>query len=121
IGNTLQALDSQDTALAYEVILVDCSAHDKVKLVADQYERVQYHHRSVRFNPGEGRNIGAGLAQGQLLVFVDSDVVLAPSSLQAAWDNFMAGRRIFGGALELDTQKSHGLAPYLEHFFFNHE
>lgn len=121
IGDTLQSLETQNTALAWEVILVDCSEHDEVEQVANRYQRVHYHHRATRFNPGEGRNIGAGIAQGQLLVFLDSDVVLAPASLQAAWDNFMAGRRIFGGALELDTQKSQGLAPYLEHFFFNHE
>lgn len=118
---TLSCIAAQNTSLDIEVIVVDCSEHKQVADIAAKYATVRYEHRSERFNPGTGRNIGAGLATGELLVFIDADVQLAPGSLAAAWNYFKEGREVFGGALELNTETSQGLASYLEHFFFNHE
>ncbi len=121
ISETLKALQEQTTSATFEIILVDCSEHQEVATIAARFSKVIYEHRSQRFNPGEGRNIGARMARGELLVFVDSDVTLAPHALDAAWKHFTGGIRIFGGALELDTRTSRGVASWLEHYFFNHE
>lgn len=121
IGTTLKALSEQITGKSFEIIVVDCSAHELVKNIVAQYPRARYQHRKERFNPGEGRNIGAQLAQGQLLVFIDSDVQLEVGSLNNAWNHLQEGYAIFGGALELNTDVCADAAAYLEHYFFNHE
>lgn len=121
IGSTLKHLQEQNIDVEVEVILVDCSEHDEVSTVAKDFSNVRFHKESKRFNPGEGRNIGAKLAQGELIVFIDSDVRLAANSLQMAWNQFQEGKHIFGGALELDTEYCADTAAYLEHYFFNHE
>lgn len=121
IATTLEYLSKQNTSANYEIIVVDCSEHDQVKNIVQQYPKARYEHRSERFNPGEGRNIGARLAGGELLVFIDADVQLATGSLAAAWNHLQEGHTIFGGALELNTRVSDDSAAYLEHYFFNHE
>jgi glycosyltransferase involved in cell wall biosynthesis len=121
IATTLAKLHEQQTLLHYEIILVDCSSHDEVQKITNRFAKVRYEHRTQRFNPGEGRNIGAHLAQGELLIFVDADVHLAPNALEAAWKSLRSGKDVFGGALELNTEASDNIASYLEHYFFNHE
>jgi GT2 family glycosyltransferase len=125
IENTLRHLAQQNINLEYEIIVVDCSEHNKVEQIVhhikESFANLRFIHRLKRFNPGEGRNIGAHEAQGELLVFVDADVLLAPNSLQAAWHHFHDGKHIFGGALELNTEVNNSLAAYIEHYFFNHE
>jgi Predicted glycosyltransferases len=121
IDGTLTNICSQSTDLHYEVIVVDCSPHLEVEEIAQRYSKVKFHHQDQRFNPGEGRNIGARLAQGDLLIFVDSDVHLAPGTLAAVWRNFQNGKDIFGGSLELNATVDDSTAAYLEHYFFNHE
>lgn len=121
IAATLANIITQKSSCSYEVVLVDCSNHEEVRKVASAFPQVRYEHRSQRFNPGEGRNIGAQLAQGELLIFIDADVHLAPGALDAAWSALKSGKDIFGGALELNTKVSADMAAYLEHYFFNHE
>lgn len=121
LKRTLDCIVNQEADLAIEVIVVDCSEHEQVKAIAQSYPTVRYEHRAKRFNPGIGRNIGASLAQGELLVFIDADVQLTSNCLSQAWSHYKSGCKILGGALELNRATSHGLAAYLEHFFFNHE
>lgn len=121
IAATLQHLSAQVTTASIEIIVVDCSEHDLVKNIVQQYPQASYQHRTQRFNPGEGRNIGAQLAHGGLLVFIDSDVQLAKDSLHNAWVHMQKGSAIFGGALELNTETCSDYPSYLEHYFFNHE
>ncbi len=121
LPNTLKALAEQQTTLLYEVIVVDCSESDAVQNICADFSFVKFHHEATRFNPGKGRNIGAQIASGDLMIFVDADVVLAPKALEAAWQFYQQGNRIFGGALELNEEVSSTTASYLEHYFFNHE
>lgn len=121
LPDTLAALCRQQTGLSFEIVVVDCSSNDAVEKICAGYPRVKFHHESERFNPGKGRNIGAKRAEGELLVFVDSDVILEPDALDEAYRFYSLGKKIFGGALELNRDKGNGIAANLEHLFFNHE
>jgi glycosyltransferase involved in cell wall biosynthesis len=121
LPDTLAALRAQKTDVAYEVVVVDCSEGDAVESLCRSDPKVVFHKENKRFNPGEGRNIGARIARGQLLVFVDSDVVLEPGALEEAYRFYQEGKKIFGGALELNVGKGSSVSSYFEHFFFLHE
>lgn len=122
LPNTLAALGRQTFPRdQYEVIVVDCSPTSDVADLCASFPGVVVRRETQRFNPGIGRNLGAERAQGALLVFVDSDVVLDPDALVEAWKYYQEGHRIFGGCLELDDQSQADPAAYLEHYFFNHE
>lgn len=120
LPDTLDALLAQTAADRMEVIVVDCSDTDAVeKICADKGVRCQG--EAKRFNPGTGRNIGAELATGDLLIFVDADVLLAADAVHEALTAYEHGHKAFGGALEVNVAKSIGVATYVEHYFFNHE
>ncbi|MCA9197122.1 MAG: glycosyltransferase [Planctomycetales bacterium] len=117
----LEQLQRQDFAGEFEVIVCDCSNHDLVEQICHEFAMVKYVREAERFNPGIGRNLGAKHASGQLLLFLDTDVLLQENALTNAWDYYLHGNRVFGGALELDRHKKPTAASYLEHWFFNHE
>lgn len=119
---TLDALERQEFSGTLEVVVTDCSDTNAVKQLCAKYGFVKYHYENERFNPGKGRNIGAEIADGDLLVFVDSDVVLQKDAIEQAWSFFQSGKEIFGGALELNEQTAKPtIASYIEHYYFNSE
>ncbi len=125
IADTLNALELQvaslDSPFHYEILVVDCSDDNSVEQVVAKFSKATCLRRDIRFNPGEGRNIGARAAAGELLLFVDADVILEGSALKNSWDFYRQGNHLFGGALELNEQHDTTVASYLEHWFFNHE
>jgi glycosyltransferase involved in cell wall biosynthesis len=121
IADTLESVIKQSASFEFEVIVVDCSENNKVKEVVASFPEISFHHETERFNPGIGRNIGANLATGNLLIFLDADVILNRNALNAALIEYKSGKKMFGGALELNSEKSRGVAGYFEHYFFNHE
>lgn len=120
LRKTLESLARQDFS-GFEVIVVDCSEGDAVRDICADFNFVSFRHEESRFNPGIGRNIGANIAAGELLIFVDADVTLAADALSNAWDFYQKGHRVFGGALELNGQSRFQVSSYLEYLFFNHE
>lgn len=120
LEQSLNSIASQQ-AEDIEVIVVDCSPHDKVQAICDKYADVRFIKAEKRFNPGEGRNIGAKASQGEYLVFIDSDVVLESNSLANIKQNIAAGYKVFGAALELNTKVNADFAARVEHYYFNHE
>lgn len=120
LPRTLAALKQQEFDGEVEILVVDCSETDAVKILCEDFD-VNFHKEPTRFNPGIGRNIGAKIANGQLLIFVDADVELEPSAIANAWDFYSIGHKAFGGALELNERVHPTIASYVEHYFFNHE
>jgi len=121
LRNTLDGIAVQTFSGEFEVVLVDCSETDEVQIICESFGFVKYERVNERFNPGVGRNLGAKIARGTLLAFVDSDVVILPETLESAWQYYSKGNRIFGGALELNERMETTVASYLEHYYFNHE
>jgi len=124
LNATLQALAAQcqpQAQLSAEIIVVDCSPNQKVDKICATYPAVRLIKQKQRFNPGGGRNIGAKAANGETLVFIDSDVVLEANALENIQQHSQAGKRVFGGALELSKNQKTNLSSYIEHYYFNHE
>ncbi len=121
IESTLKNLQSQKTQYTYEIIVVDCSESEAVFDITQKHPNTRCVRVEKRFNPGIGRNIGANTAAGELLLFVDADVILNDDVIEKASQHHHNGSKIFGGALELNTAVCNDNAAYLEHYFFNHE
>jgi glycosyltransferase involved in cell wall biosynthesis len=104
-----------------EVIVVDCSPDDQVEDICRQFPIVKFIKSVKRFNPGEGRNIGANNSSGKYLVFIDADVVLGANALANIKSHLNNGMDVFGAALELNKEVNNDFAACIEHYYFNHE
>jgi len=120
INDSLRSISSQ-LSTECEVIVVDCSDDDSAADIVKSYPGIKYLRQLKLFTPGVGRNIGASVATGELLVFVDADVILREQALDKIWNYYEQGYKIFDGSLELAKEKRVGISSHLEHQFFNHE
>lgn len=77
----LNALSSQQTAHAYEVIVVDDASAENPELLVKAFsDRLQtsFIRLDVNGGPGAARNAGVAVARGQIILFTDADCVPAP-------------------------------------------
>jgi len=81
VGLCLDALASQTVCRdAYEIIVVDDGSTDGTLSVAAGHDVVVLH--QAHAGPAVGRNLGAGEARGDLLLFTDADCVPAPDWIE---------------------------------------
>ncbi|KUK01780.1 MAG: Teichoic acid biosynthesis related protein [Methanobacteriaceae archaeon 41_258] len=79
----LESIKNQDYK-DYEIIVADANSTDKTREIAEMYGC-----KIVDGGlPAEGRNNGAKIAQGELLLFLDADVVLTEGYLKEAIKEF---------------------------------
>jgi glycosyltransferase involved in cell wall biosynthesis len=82
----LEALSRSDYA-NFEVIVVDDCSTDCTPQIAEHYgARCLCTRRTM--GPGGARNLGAQSADGEILAFVDADVVMPPGALRRIAENF---------------------------------
>jgi len=72
---------------SFEVVFVDDGSTDRSRAIAQSFP-VRIVPTSGRVGPARARNIGARAAVGELLFFIDSDVMLRPDSLPRLADAF---------------------------------
>jgi len=79
IGSCLQSL-SEQTFRNFEVIVVDSQSEDKTVEIAKSFgaEVISMGRRG----PGAARNVGANHAKGEILVFLDADVIASKNLLE---------------------------------------
>ena len=74
----------------YEIIAVNNASPDGSKNIVEEYMQKNSNIRCVNLNenegPGGGRNAGLDAAQGEYIVFVDSDDELLPNGLEVLYD-----------------------------------
>lgn len=82
---TLPSYLKQTTSVEYEVICVDDGSRDDTQAILNQHEhqeRLHIHRHRQNRGLAAARNTGIKAARGDLLVFVDGDVELAPDFLE---------------------------------------
>jgi glycosyltransferase involved in cell wall biosynthesis len=89
-----------DTAIAgYEVIVVDDGSTDgTLAWIAAHREELPFvvTHAQDHAGPAQARNLGVEKAQGDIIIFIDSDLVVTPAFLQAHADGLTQGQRELG-------------------------
>lgn len=65
----------------FEVIVIDDGGEEAAALPADLGFPCRLVRRAERKGPAAARNFGAGLATGRILLFIDSDVLVFPSTI----------------------------------------
>jgi len=74
----------------FEVILVDDGSTDRSRTIASTFP-CRIVSTSGRVGPAKARNIGAREARGDVLFFIDSDVMLGPDGLEQLAEAFETG------------------------------
>ena len=92
----LTSLSNQKTDREWEIIVVDDRSKDNTEEIVKKYPSVKYYkvvseHNS--WNASIPRNLGAKMAGGEILWFLDSDVVLPPGAVEITISQFLKGRR----------------------------
>lgn len=88
LGQQLEALASQETSFRWELIIVDNGSTDRSISIAEAYaDRVELRVIPALERPNQAyaRNVGAGAARAEKLIFVDADDEVAPGFLTAMY------------------------------------
>lgn len=68
----------------YEVIIVDdCSIDNSINIVLSNYPWVKVIRLNKNSGPSKARNVGTELANKEVILFLDSDVILTPDAIEA--------------------------------------
>jgi GT2 family glycosyltransferase len=74
----------------FEIVLVDDGSTDQTRAIAANFP-VRIVSTGGRVGPARGRNLGAREATGEILFFIDSDVMVRPDSISRLVDRFDQG------------------------------
>jgi GT2 family glycosyltransferase len=85
---------STSADVTYECIVVDDGSNDGSQKIAREYAGRVLKHSGGPFGPAHARNRGAEVARGSILLFVDSDVVLAPGAMRRVAEVFQNQRDV---------------------------
>ena len=113
----LEALQSQKTAVAFEIILVDSSADGTADLVAARFPQVNLIRSEQRLYPGAGRNRGILAATGEILAFTDADCIPDPGWVEAIAQSHLHDIGVIGGVVDnANPEHAAGWAYYFTEF-----
>lgn len=88
LRGTLQRLTNELSGIAYEVLVVNDS---------EQPVEMEFPNTRIVRNPAKGaaaaRNFGAGIAAGEILLFLDDDIVVTRTAIDKLLDHTRAGRQ----------------------------
>ena len=117
IRKCLQSIVEQKTKFAYEIILVDSSANNIVDGIVQEFPKAKFVKLKKKTYAGIARNIGAEQACGELLVFVDDDVVAPDDWLENVVRYYKSGHGVFASSVDSWNRKKTGILGKLAWFF----
>lgn len=83
LEKTLITLFQQECSSQFEVIVIDTGDDSTEEMISRQFPVVQYYKRSMSSNRSLIRNLGAEMALGETLVFIDNDMLVPEGYLEA--------------------------------------
>lgn len=95
LARCLRAITTAQAPKPYEIIVVDDQSSDNTPEVATTFG-VNLIRNPIRSGPSTARNLGAKAAQGEVLIFVDSDVLFAADTFTQL-DNFFLRHHDYDG------------------------
>jgi glycosyltransferase involved in cell wall biosynthesis len=101
----LDSLRAQD-AHPLEIIVVDSSSDDTPELIKQCYPGVNLHRLNHRTFPGPARNLGASIAKGAIVAFIDADCIAEPGWVARLAERHSEGHLIVGGAIDVGNPLS---------------
>jgi glycosyltransferase involved in cell wall biosynthesis len=119
LEDVVQSIERQ--APLVEIVVVDDGSTDETRVVSKALSgRVRYHYQSNR-GPASARNVGIGLAEADLLAFLDVDDVWPPGSLQQLHDKLAEDSEmdVVIGTIQLLVKSgtsTRGFQPFREPF-----
>ena len=83
IHDCLTSILDQKTDLEYEVLVADSSEDGTPLIILTHYPSVRLIQFSERTDPGTARNAAVRQSRGKILLFTDSDCIVAPDWLES--------------------------------------
>jgi glycosyltransferase involved in cell wall biosynthesis len=121
--HTIEGIINQQNIDGYEVIVVDSSDDGSMESIIHKYSLsriIKFIRSEKRLSPSEGRNLGASHSSGNLLVFIDSDVVPSSIFLHKIKEAYESGYMAGGGGVEIpDFQRGKAIALAQYYLQFN--
>ncbi len=117
---TLKSIDWQ-TSTPLETIVVDDGSREPVKEVFLQTSPLKILRLPESRGPAVARNFGAETASGDVILFVDADVVLNPDVTSKIQEHFLTkpGLAAVQGSYTADTPVDRGLfSRYQNHYYY---
>jgi MoaA/NifB/PqqE/SkfB family radical SAM enzyme/GT2 family glycosyltransferase len=97
LDHVLLAISNSKEIYKSEIILVDDNSVDNTVEIAKKYPHVLIHKINFHMGAGYCRNFGAKKSKGEILVFIDSDVVPDANFLEIISDEIASGSDGVGG------------------------
>lgn len=96
IGACLDSVRAQTYPHVETLVIDDCSTDGTVEWLRSQpeYEFARLHIQPKNGGASIARNTGIGMARGELIVFIDSDDLLAPNQIETAVEVFASNPNV---------------------------
>lgn len=103
-------LDQTLDPTKYEIVIVDDGSTDDTPQLVERLTTASpawLYHPQANAGRSRARNVGIGLARGEIVVFIDSDVVVVPSFLEThlRLHREADGRKVYVQGLSVDTDR----------------
>jgi glycosyltransferase involved in cell wall biosynthesis len=115
---TLPSILAQDWSLIREAIVVDSSDNGEMSAFIAKYREsgIGFINSGRRVMPAVQRNIGARASSGELLVFLDSDVILEPDYVSKVVGYFRTGHSAGFGAIDIPDFQANKALPLAQYY-----
>jgi len=117
--HTIEGILHQESVQAREIIIVDSSDDGNIEKIKSKYQafdHMVFINAGTKVIPAIGRNIGAEYARGNLLVFLDSDVIPSQQLLEHILNAYEKGCLVGGVGVDIPEFQINNLVAMAQYY-----